>query len=243
MLFPAQPRRRLANDARRPAPRNGGRRRERVTDLLDLDRLAAAKPEHEPFDFVVVPHFIRTEAIGDLIRDFPQVKGPRNHRVEAAPYGPSFGRLLEELRSREFMRLLGAHLGVEELEALPSNVTVRGFCERSDGDIHTDHWSKVVTALLYPNLEWTPAEGRLRLLRSADNLDDYLVEVPPADGTLLAFRRSRCSYHGHPAHEGERRTVQVSWLRRNPLARAMQSMSRRGTHLMKRLGIHPEGGA
>jgi len=214
-----------------------------VTDLLDLGRLADAKPEHQPFDFVVVPQFIRAEVLGDVIRDFPRVRGPRNHPVESAPCGPTFRRLLEELRSPEFTCLLGAHLGVERLDSLPHNVTVRAFCERSDGDIHTDHWSKVVTALLYPNLEWSAAGGRLRLLRSADKLDDYLVEVPPAGGTLLAFRRSSCSYHGHPSHEGERRIVQVSWLRRNPVARAMQTLARHGTHLIKRLGMHPEGGA
>lgn len=214
-----------------------------MTELLDLDRLADAKPEHDPFDFLVVPQFIRAEALDAVIRDFPRVEGPRNHPADAASSGPAFRQLLAELRDPEFVGLLGAQLGVEALPSLPSNVTVRGFCERSDGDIHTDHWSKVVTALLYPNARWTPAAGRLRLLRSADDLDDYLVEVPPIEGTLLAFRRSSVSYHGHPAYEGERRTVQVSWLRRNPIARAMQTLARRGTHWMKRIGLHPDGGS
>jgi SM-20-related protein len=211
-----------------------------MTSLLDLDRLAEAKPEHDPFDFVVVPRFIREEVLDSVIEDFPQLSGPRNHPVEDAPYGPVFGQLLAEIRSPGFARLLGKHLGVEGLETLPSNVTVRSFCERSDGNIHTDHWSKVVTALLYPNTEWTATGGRLRLLRSADDLDNYLVEVAPAEGTLLAFRRSPCSYHGHLPHEGERRIVQVSWLRSNSFARAMQALARRGTHWMKRLGLHPD---
>ncbi len=32
--------------------------------------------------------------------------------------------------------------------------------------------------------------GRLRLLRSGTDLEDYLLEVPPEEGTLLCFRRS-----------------------------------------------------
>jgi len=212
-----------------------------MTGLLDLDRLADAKAESEPFHFLVVPNFLREEVLGDVIEDFPHVSGPRNHPVEGTEHGPAFTRLLEELDSAEFTRLLGAKLGVEELGDLPRNVTVRGYCERSDGHIHTDHWSKVVTALLYPNFEWTAAGGRLRLLRSAGNLDDYLTEVTPAGGTLLAFRRSSCSYHGHAPHEGERRLIQVSWLRRSRWAQALQAVARHKTHWLKRLGLHPDG--
>ena len=117
---------------------------------------------------------------------------------------------------------------------------MRGRCERSDGNIHTDHWSKVVTVLIYPNEQWADAGGRLRLLRSADDLEDYAAEVSPIDGTLLAFRRSDRSYHGHARFDGERRIIQISWLRRSPFARSMQWLARRRTHWMKRLGLHPE---
>ncbi len=211
-----------------------------MSATVDLERLAAATPAHAPFDYVVVPGFIRDDALGDVMRDFPVLDGPRNRAVEGTEFGPAFGSLLEALRDERFLELLGRHLGVDGLGRLPANVTVRGFCEASDGNIHTDHWSKVVTALLYPNPEWSAPGGRLRLLRSATSLDDYLVEVPPGGGTLVAFRRSDCSYHGHAPHEGERRVVQVSWLRKSPVARALQSAARRGTHWMKRLGLHPD---
>lgn len=213
-----------------------------MSPILDLDRLASAKAEHDPFDFLVVPHFIRTEALSEVIGDFPALGGPRNHPVEGTAYGPAFARLLEELEGGDFLRLLGGQLGVERLASLPSNVTVRGFCEQSDGHIHTDHWSKVVTALLYPCGEWNAPGGKLRLLRSPENLDDYLVEVPPGAGTLVAFRRSARSYHGHSSHEGERRVVQVSWLRKNPVARLLQALARQGTHFVKRIGLHPDTG-
>ena len=54
--------------------------------------------------------------------------------------------------------------------------------------------------------------GRVRVLRSGDDLDDYAAEVPPIAGTLLAFRRCATSYHGHPPFVGERRVIQLNWV-------------------------------
>ena len=87
----------------------------------------------------------------------------------------------------------------------------RGFCEATDGQIHTDHRSKIVTLLIYFNADWPSPDGRLRLLRSASDLDDYVQEVPPRAGTLIGFRRSDKSFHGHRAFIGERRILQISW--------------------------------
>jgi SM-20-related protein len=47
------------------------------------------------------------------------------------------------------------------------------------------------------NPSWENAGGRLRLLRSGTDLDDVILEVPPVEGTLLAFKRSYISWHGH----------------------------------------------
>jgi hypothetical protein len=54
--------------------------------------------------------------------------------------------------------------------------------------------------------------GRLRILRSKVDLDDYAAEVPPAAGTLLAFRRGEKSWHGHATYVGARRVIQLNWL-------------------------------
>ena len=62
------------------------------------------------------------------------------------------------------------------------------------------------------NESWEQAGGRLRLLRSADNLNDIIIEVPPVAGTLLAFKRSDNSWHGHEPFAGERRVIQFNWL-------------------------------
>ena len=91
-------------------------------------------------------------------------------------------------------------------------ITVRGRCAAKDGRIHTDSVTKLITALIYFNEPWEAKGGRLRLLRSPTDLNDMIGEVPPEAGTMIAFRRSSRSYHGHEPYEGVRRYVMVNWM-------------------------------
>ena len=87
--------------------------------------------------------------------------------------------------------------------------TVRGRCDLSDGKIHTDSKSKIITVLLYMNETWEQADGRLRLLRSATDSQRHHRR---SAGTLLAFKRSHNSRHGHESFSGEPRIIQFNWL-------------------------------
>ena len=49
---------------------------------------------------------------------------------------------------------------------------------------------KVVTVLIYFNENWPQEGGRLRLVRSPNNINDYAAEVMPEGGNLIAFRRN-----------------------------------------------------
>ena len=91
-------------------------------------------------------------------------------------------------------------------------ITVRGRCAAKDGRIHTDSETKLVTVLIYFNEPWEAKGGRLRLLRSPTDLNDMIGEVPPEAGTMIAFRRSDKSYHGHEPYEGVRRYVMINWM-------------------------------
>ncbi len=99
-----------------------------------------------------------------------------------------------------------------DLTGRPTMITVRGHSNGKDGDIHTDSASKLITLLLYMNPVWDESGGMLRLLRRADDLDDFVAEVAPLAGTMVAFRRSDSSFHGHRPHRGERRVVQLNWV-------------------------------
>ena len=62
------------------------------------------------------------------------------------------------------------------------------------------------------NDTWDKDGGRLRILKNGTDLDDYAEEVPPHGGTLLIFRRSEKSWHGHQPFDGPRRAIQMNWV-------------------------------
>jgi SM-20-related protein len=89
---------------------------------------------------------------------------------------------------------------------------VRSRCAAKDGRIHTDTPTKLITALIYFNDQWEASGGRLRLLRSPTDLDDMIGEVAPDLGTMIVFRRSDKSFHGHEPYKGVRRYVMINWM-------------------------------
>jgi SM-20-related protein len=99
-----------------------------------------------------------------------------------------------------------------DLAGRPTMITVRARTRATDGTIHTDTESKLITVLIYFNQSWDVDGGRLRILRRPDRLDDFAEEVSPYGGTLLAFRRSTRSWHGHEPFDGPRRAIQLNWV-------------------------------
>jgi SM-20-related protein len=179
--------------------------------ILDLDRLRAAPLERDPFDFVVVEEFLRRDALAALVADFPAIRGSGSYPVESLKCGPAFRDLVAALTGPDLSRAIGEKFAVD-LRHRPTLVTVRGVSDGKDGRIHTDSETKIITLLLYMNPVWDPAEGRLRLLRGPDDLEDWAREVAPLAGTMLAFRRSDRSFHGHRPHIGPRRSLQLNWV-------------------------------
>jgi SM-20-related protein len=182
-----------------------------VVGVLDLDRLRAAPLEHDPFDFVVVEGFVRAQALPAIIADFPSVRGAGSFPIEILDYGTAFAGLVEDLIGSALTQEVAEKFAVD-LAGRPTMLTVRGFGDTKDGRIHTDSASKLITLLLYLNPVWEPREGRLRLLRGPDDIGDCAREVAPLAGTMLAFRRSTRSFHGHYPHVGERRSLQLNWV-------------------------------
>jgi len=200
--------------------------------LINLDVLRNAQLHTDPFDFLVAPGFLSSEVLAQVNADYPAIDTAANHALESLQCGPAFKALMEELQDPAFATVLGERFDMD-LASLPTTVTVRKFCERTDGNIHTDHKSKVITVLVYFNEQWDHEDGQLRMLRSKDDIENYAAQVPPLGGTMLAFRRTDHSWHGHTQFVGERRMVQVNYLDQSPLAVAAQRISRFGTHFMK----------
>lgn len=180
-----------------------------VRNVLNLEAIVSAPLCSDPFDYFVASGVVSPELLPQLTRDFPTVDHTGSFPVAGLTYGPAFEQLLDALASNVFSRAVGSRLHME-LESRRQLVTVRGRSGPKDGFVHTDSEWKLVTVLLYLNPGWGEQGGRLRLLRS-DDLDDVVTEVAPDWGTLIAFRRSDRSFHGHKPFSGERRLVQVNW--------------------------------
>jgi hypothetical protein len=201
--------------------------------VLDLSAIDATPLQTDPFDFIVVPGCIRPNDLASVNRDYPDIDRPGNLNPEDVSFGPLFQSFLEELEGPEFADHIGRKFDLD-LSDCTTTVTVRKYCERSDGNIHTDHPSKVITVLVYFNEDWSNPEGQLRMLRSASDIEDFAAEVPPLGGTLLAFRRTDHSYHGHKPYVGERRMVQMNYLKSGRLSQWKQQIDRLGTRTMKK---------
>jgi SM-20-related protein len=180
-------------------------------NILDLDRLRAAPLNHDPFDFIVVEQFLRADEQPFIFADFPDIRRHGSFPVEGLDYGPSFGHLVAALTGPALRNAIEDKFGID-LSERPTLLTVRGRSDGKDGRIHTDSKTKIITLLLYLNPVWAPAEGRLRLLRRREDLEDYAKEVAPVAGMMVAFRRSERSFHGHHPHIGERRSLQLNWV-------------------------------
>ena len=198
----------------------------------DFAALERTPLERDPFEFVVVPDFLRSENFPAVLADYPQVPGPGSHPPGELKIHGNFRALIDELRGPEFQAAIERKFAID-LSGRPTMYTVRGFVRERDGAIHTDSKTKIITVLLYMNEHWQEDAGRLRLLRGPNNLDDYVAEVPPYGGTLLAFRRADNSWHGHKPTSGPRRAIQLNWVTSQAVVDAEQNRHGLSTRLKK----------
>jgi SM-20-related protein len=198
----------------------------------DFEALDRTPLETDPFEHLVVPNFLRAERFAEVIADYPDVPGAGSHPPSELEIRGHFAGLMEELRGPLFQSAVEGKFGID-LTDRPTMYTVRGFVREKDGAIHTDSETKIITVLLYMNEPWQEDGGRLRLLRSGTDLEDYVTEVPPNGGTLLVFKRSDRSWHGHKPFAGRRRAIQLNWVTNQAVVDHEQGRHRISTKLKK----------
>jgi len=180
-------------------------------DVFDLDAFRAMPLSRDPYEHLVLPRFVKPEALERINADYPRIEHPGSFPLDSLKFGPAFQAMADALESPEFRCAFEEKFGID-LSARPTTITVRGRCGPRDGSIHNDSTTKVITVLLYMNPGWDNSGGRLRLLRSRADINDVAVEVPPSGGALVAFLRSDRSWHGHLPFIGERRVIQFNWV-------------------------------
>lgn len=190
--------------------------------ILDYGALHAAPIADDPFTHVVVPHFLPKQALARVYAELPQRQRGGSFPPEALGLGPQAQALMRELEGPVLRRAIAEKFDLK-IEDAPAMLTVRLATRASDGQIHTDSRAKRVTALLYlnpQNAAFDQRQGCLRLLRSATDLEDFAVEVPPTDGTFLVFPNGPKSWHGHRTYVGPRHSVQLNYMTNDGKARS-----------------------
>jgi SM-20-related protein len=180
-------------------------------DLVDFEAFARTPLVRDPFDHIVLPGFVPRDIAVSVARAFPGPDLPGVLPTPTEPPSDAFGDLLRMIRSPRMSDAFGEKFGLP-LDPATMMVTLRARTRPIDGQIHTDSTTKVVTALIYLNTDWSDEGGRLRLLRGPNDLDDMVGEVPPVAGTLIAFRRTDRSWHGHKPFEGKRQAIMFNWM-------------------------------
>ena len=178
---------------------------------LNLEQLKAAKVETSPYQYTIVPGFLSPGTVTKVNATYPAIKQGGSYPIESLEPGMAIKEVIDELDGPAFQKVIADKFGVE-LDGRPKMYSLRGYTRAKDGQIHTDSRDKIITVLLYLNENWQQPGGRLRILKNDHNVDDYAAEVPPDNGTLLVFKRSESSWHGHHPFDGPRRSLQMNWM-------------------------------
>lgn len=190
--------------------------------LLDYPALRDTPVAEDPFPHVMVPGFVPPATLRAVLDGLPALSQRGSFPVTGVRLGPTAKAVMAELEGDTLRTAIAEKFGLD-LAGSPTMLTLRAWTGERDGRIHCDSTAKRVTVLLYLNPAadaWQQHEGCLRLLRGPDDLEDYAVEVPPVNGTLLVFPNGPRSWHGHHAFTGQRYSLQLNYMTTDARARS-----------------------
>jgi SM-20-related protein len=189
---------------------------------LDYQKLADTPAATDPFPHLVVPGFVPPGSLQAVLAALPPLNRRGSFPPDSVRLGPAARELVAELEGDGLRSLIGAQFGLD-LSGAPTMLTLRGWTSERDGRIHCDSTAKRVTVLLYLNQEseaFGRRDGCLRLLRGPTDLEDFVVEVPPVNGTLLVFPNGASAWHGHHQFVGQRYSIQLNYMTTDGKARS-----------------------
>lgn len=182
-----------------------------MKNVIKLDSLNNAPLQTLPFPYFKVEESIYPDDIKGIINSFPDIADGGSYNVDDVELNEPFKSLIESIDSPEFRRIICEKFDVQVMD-LPMMITLRGYSRQKDGRIHTDSKTKVATILIYLNDKWEADTGKLRILRNGHDMNDYVDEISPGPGALLAFKVTDNCWHGYPAFEGKRQSIQINFL-------------------------------
>jgi len=189
---------------------------------LDYTKLAGTPVATDPFPHVVVPDFVPQGDLDAVLADLPPLGKRGSYPIDAVKLGPNADALMRAMAGPALRQAIADKFALDLSDA-PTMITLRGWTNERDGNIHCDSLAKRVTVLLYLNKQgdaWARQDGCLRLLRGPKDLEDFAVEVPPVNGTLLIFPNGPTTWHGHRRFTGQRYSVQLNYMTTDEKARS-----------------------
>lgn len=180
--------------------------------ILDEEAIRAAPLRFDPYEYAYVDQAMRPEWREDVITDAPEIPARGSYGLPQLRYGPAFGRVVEELLSARFRRLVEEKFDID-LSRRPPVILMMGNTtgHYNEGHAHPDSKHKIITVILGFSPSWPYERGRLRVLRSADR-EDVAFEFPPEYGRMLMFRVSERSWHGFLPQKGRRMSLQLCYV-------------------------------
>ncbi len=179
---------------------------------LDEHAIAAAKLNRDPYDYAFVEQAIPLQFRDRVLADAPEIPDRGSYAMPSLRYGPAFGRVLDELMSVRFRRLVEAKFDIDLSNYPPVAVMMGNTSGRyNEGYAHTDSKHKIITVLVGFTRSWPYERGRLRVLRSSDR-EDVAFEFAPEFGRMLMFRVGENSWHGFLPQKGQRMSLQLCYV-------------------------------
>lgn len=182
-----------------------------MSQIIKLDALQQAQVQHSPYPYFVVDNVINDNEVQAVIADFPKITHGGSFNLDDVEIKPHFDRLLKSLDTPEFRQILTDKFQVNVMQH-PMMITLRGYSRQKDGRIHSDSKSKLLTILIYLNESWDAPTGRLRILNSQHDMNDYAAEINAGPGSLVAFKVTDNGWHGYVPFEGQRQSIQINFL-------------------------------
>lgn len=180
--------------------------------MLNFSAIEKAAIKNKPYPFAYVPNALDEQYdAGVLEKEFPAISQGGSFPRTQLTLGASLEALIAQLEGERFKRFLERAFSLK-LDNKPIVTTFRGYSRLQDGKIHTDSASKIVTVLFYLNSVWDQEAGRLRILNGADDLEDYVQEISPVMGSMLAFKVTGNDWHGYVPMQGIRRSIQLNYI-------------------------------
>ena len=183
---------------------------------FELIKKAEINSEFYPF-FTIRDVFLNKEDHKKIATDFPNINKGGSFPSEVVSYGESIQSLINCLEGDQMRTILENKFQVD-LKDKPVVSTFRGYSRIKDGKIHSDSKTKIITVLLYLNENWDASSGLLRMLKEKDNIENYITEIPPSMGSMVAFKVTNNCWHGFIPFEGKRCSIQLNYLYRDALS-------------------------